>query len=708
MAKSAWGIELGTSSVKAVKLSGDGGGVSMESFTIVSLSDYGLGNGVSREDALAGALSSLRVSEGIKKGEQVFVSLTGQNTLGRIISLPPVPKDRVRETIQNEARSQIPIKLEEAVWDYQVIEDSEGEDELKVNLYAAKREVVQQLLDSCDSAGLQITGVQVAPLGIYNYIKYEFDDAVASSCVAIDIGADNTDVILIDGQKTYVRVVPVAGNEITKALRARFKLSVEDAEKLKRNAGKSKDAAAVFEAMKPPLKDMVGEIYRAVGFYKNQNEAANISKLVMMGNGSKLLNIKKFFEQQLQYEVHKVEAPQRVSLSRNVDPGEVQNTIQSLTVAIGLALQGLGVDGVNTINLLPPEYIEGKQTERLRVPFFVGGALALAGGVLALAMGVLATGGVQTTLQQAADADSVAKKETGDYKQLNNVGDDEAKARSLQNLAEGYFAELPARKGKADENGEAEELPAIRFSIPANVVPGLMMRAVDAAIAEAAAKSPQPVFRANQRPAPGSVQVNVLPQGDTNAAFTVLTEPAMVSLPGGDEANKNVWTATRTYNYQVYLAVALTDTGSADNAFNGLKRLLADGNDNEGLLKDHLTAALLGYLKSSRQLEGIAESDHKNIKFPKLSLGLFKGSAEVLDTKGIMSGKETTFASTPRDENGDPILGPDGKPLPPKNESRVAANYPYKFSVSFVRVTLVLDPVMPPVEKTEEPAARNN
>src|SRR5690606_37865121 len=98
----------------------------------------------------------------------------------------------------------------------------------------------------------QVTGIQVAPLGIYNYIKYELDDAISDCCVAIDIGADNTDVILIDGQKTYVRVVPVAGNDITKALRAKFKLAAEQAEKLKRNAAKSKDAAAVFEAMKPP------------------------------------------------------------------------------------------------------------------------------------------------------------------------------------------------------------------------------------------------------------------------------------------------------------------------------------------------------------------------------------------------------------------------------------------------------------------------
>lgn len=680
MAKSAWGIELGTSSVKAVKLSGDGGGVSLDTFTIVSLADYGLGGGVSRDDALAGALSSLRVSEGIKKGEQVYVSLTGQNTLGRIISLPPVPKDRVRETIQNEARSQIPIKLEEAVWDYQVIEESEGEDELKVNLYAAKKEVVQQLLDACDAAGLHVTGVQVAPLGIYNYIKYEFDDAVADSCVAIDIGADNTDVILIDGQKTYVRVVPVAGNEITKALRARFKLSVEDAEKLKRNAAKSKDAAAVFEAMKPPLKDMVGEIYRAVGFYKNQNESTNISKLVMMGNGSKLLNIKKFFEQQLQYEVHKVEAPQRVTLSRNVDPGEIQSTIQSLTVAIGLALQGLGVDGVNTINLLPPEYLIGKQTEALRLPFFVGGGLALAGGVIALLMGVLSTGGIAPALQSATDVKTQAEAAKKDFNDQQNVRDADTKARSMQNLTEGYFAELD-RKVK-DENGEMVDAPKQRFTIAANVVPGLMMRAVDTAIAEAAGKSRNQLFRANQRQAAGGQQFKgYLPQGDTNAAFMLETKPEMMALPGSDQ--RNIWTAPRVFTYQVYLASALDSGASQDSAFSELNRLLTD---DPGILKAHVEGALLGYLKASGQLKDIPEADHKNIKFPKMTLGLFKGTSELLEAKAVI--KEIMLQKGGRS---------DGAPR--------GVVFPWKFGISFVKVTVTLDPVMPPAEAPAEGAA---
>jgi Tfp pilus assembly PilM family ATPase len=119
MAKTAWGIELGTSSVKAVRITGDRGSATLEEVEILSLRDFGQVNSSAHDTATSAALADLRSRKGIRKGDQVFVSISGQNTLGRIISLPPVSDDRIRETILNEARSQIPIKLEEAVWDYQ-------------------------------------------------------------------------------------------------------------------------------------------------------------------------------------------------------------------------------------------------------------------------------------------------------------------------------------------------------------------------------------------------------------------------------------------------------------------------------------------------------------------------------------------------------------------------------------------------------------
>lgn len=689
MAKTAWGIELGTSSVKAVKLVADRGSATIEDIAIVALSDFGLGSGTSLEDARSGALNELRQSRGIKKGDQVIVSITGQNTLGRIISLPPVSKERVRETIENEAKSQIPIKLEEAVWDFQVIEDAGDEDELKVNLYAAKKEEVDKIVDCCENAGLQITGIQVAPLGIYNYIKYEMDDAVSDACVAIDIGADATEVVIIDGQKTYVRVLPVAGNDVTKALRARFKLSADDAEKLKRRAAKSKDAAAVFEAMKPPLKDMVGEIYRAVGFYKSQNEDANINQLVMMGNGSKLLNIKKFFEQQLQYQVHKVEAPARITPSRSVDPTELQENIQSLTVAIGLALQGCGVDGLNNVNLIPPSYLQGKALEKLRVPFFAGGGIAAAGGLVALLMAIFSTGGVSAVTTQAEAAAQRSKAQTGTFMAQQPAQDEEFKARSLLNVVQGVVLAIPATTTK-DKDGNEVPVPGRNINMRAASVPGVLMRGVEDGLAEYTLKrdksSDPRLYRANVKNSvaetPDALGVQFL-----NSAFWVVETPA---YQGDQDGVGGFMTMTRTYTYKVYVASELTSSIDEATAHNNVRSALA-ATATKGFVVEKLRAALIAELKASGQLEGMSDDRIAKLEFPNLEVVVNDKSSQALVSKpemmiaDVLQHSERPFQEGPRS-------------IKPRVE------LPTRFAVSEIRITLRLDPIAPPAESAEEPA----
>ena len=678
MAKTAWGIELGTSSVKAVRLSGDRGGVSLEDVSIVSLSDFGLGAGTSQEDATAGALNDLRAGKGIKKGDEVYVSISGQNTLGRIISLPPVAKERVRETIENEARSQIPIKLEEAVWDFQIIEDGDP-DELRVNLYAAKKDVVDQLVDICDMAGLQITGIQVAPLGIYNYIKYEMDDGVSDACVAIDIGADNTDVVILDGQKTYVRVVPVAGNDITKALRARFKLSADDAEKLKRRAHKSKDAAAVFEAMKPPLKDMVGEIYRAVGFYKSQHDEANINQLVMMGNGSKLLNIKKFFEQQLQFQVHKVDTPVRIALARSVDPTEVQNNIQSLTVAIGLALQGLSLDEVNSINLIPPEYLAGQALAKMRTPFFAAGGIAAAGGVIALLLAIFSTSGVSTIVSTAESEKTAADQRDAAVSDLRPDEELLHKAYSFQNVVEGVIGTYqPPKDEDADDEDPAP--PARNLTFRSDLLPGLITKATHSALVKYAGDSPRtPVFYANF--AKGTPE-NGGPLSNNASSLHVRTE---TGWEGMDEGQGGYYVATREFTYRVWIASVLTNSIDKSDAFNAIKDKLGDEDD--GLLVAALRQAIIDELIATGQ---VSEEEAKrvnlksavNIEFGDISNAEF--GAEQLTLSNIV---QTNNVQVVKD--GRPVRAPRER-----NETKVG--------VSEIRIDVKLGAVTPPASDDDE------
>ena len=168
----------------------------------------------------------------------------------KFIKLPPVEKKRIPDIVKFEARQQIPFALEEVVWAYQQIggDDEEGGDEdftmAEVGLFAMKRDQINRAILPFTVAGIEVDIVQMGPIALYNFITLRPAQGVAASkdsVVLLDIGADNTDLIITDGTRIWQRNVPIGGNHFTRALTKELKLTFAKAEHLKRNATKAPD-----------------------------------------------------------------------------------------------------------------------------------------------------------------------------------------------------------------------------------------------------------------------------------------------------------------------------------------------------------------------------------------------------------------------------------------------------------------------------------
>ena len=94
----------------------------------------------------------------------------------------------------------------------------------------------------------------------------------------IDLGAENTDLIIAEGESIWMRSIPIGGNNFTEALVKAFKLNFEKAEELKRNAATSKYARQIFQAMRPIFADLVAEIQRSIGFYASVHRDSRIEQ----------------------------------------------------------------------------------------------------------------------------------------------------------------------------------------------------------------------------------------------------------------------------------------------------------------------------------------------------------------------------------------------------------------------------------------------
>ncbi len=364
--KAAWGIDVGRSSLKAVKVEKVKGRLEVVDLELVEFEQQD-SEEVDREEQVREVLGRLKARKGIKN-DPVFISIPGHGTFNRSVSLPPVDAKQVPEMVRWEAQQQIPFPIDEVIWDYQKIEGGEEFGELEINLFAVKKEVVNNFLANLQATEIEIGGVQIAPLALYNFVMY--DQEPTGAWVVIDMGAEYSDLVILSGSRMWIRNLQIAGNDITKAIQSKFQIPFGEAEKLKVKAGKSKQAQKIFQVMKPILKDLVGEIHRSIGYYKSQQADIRFEKILVMGNATKLVGFKRFFRDNLpEYKIELLGQLNRIAVSNKVNVNLLTTNLASFSIALGLAIQAVG-EAANNIVLLP-ESIRSERELAKKRPLYI-------------------------------------------------------------------------------------------------------------------------------------------------------------------------------------------------------------------------------------------------------------------------------------------------------------------------------------------------
>lgn len=372
--KQVWGIDLGQCALKALCLRSIGEKVEVAHHVYIEHERI-----LSQPDVDRQALIETAIKQFVEKHElskdALVVGVPGQHTLARFSKLPPVKLNKVPEIVKYEAQQQIPFDMDEVIWDYQVFTDA-ATGEMEVGIFAMRRELLRSHLSFLSTLNLEPAAVQASPLALYNTLKFEGLCATDAATVIVDIGAQNTDLIVAEGETLWTRNIPIGGNNFTEALLKTFKLSFRKAESLKRKAGTHKYARQIFQAMRPVFADLVAEIQRSLGFFTSSRRGVKLGRVVAMGSAFKLPGMVKFVQQNLGMEVVRPSTFQKLSLGDAANDEVLKDQLLSFGVAYGLALQGLGRSQI-TSNLLPPE-IAKQVIWRKKTPWFYGAAACLA------------------------------------------------------------------------------------------------------------------------------------------------------------------------------------------------------------------------------------------------------------------------------------------------------------------------------------------
>ncbi len=428
-----WGIDVGQCGLKAVKLRAaeEQGKVELMAFDFIEHPKI-----LSQPDAEADEIIKAALEKFVSRNEwqkdQFVIGVPGQQTFARFCKLPPVEQKKLPDLVKFEAAQQIPFSMDDVVWDYQVFQAKDSPD-VEVGIFAMRKDLIRKYLDHFEQLGVAPVAIQTIPSALYNFCKWDGQGAgETGATVLVDVGAQNTDLIIVEANSAWYRNIPLGGNTFTEALVKAFKLSFAKAEALKRTAADSKYARQVFQAMRPVFSDLVAEIQRSLGFYSSTHREVELKQVLACGNAFRLPGLQKYLENNLTLDsgVGKLESFNKMVANATSNAPNFTENLLSFGPAYGLAVQGLGMAPISA-NLLPPELARIALWNKKRYWFMAaaacfGAAAALPWMRISLDSAALASSGVKDdaaytervvkqTQQYQADF-STAQQDTGGKK----------------------------------------------------------------------------------------------------------------------------------------------------------------------------------------------------------------------------------------------------------------------------------------------------
>ncbi|MBW3625299.1 MAG: pilus assembly protein PilM [Armatimonadetes bacterium] len=230
------GLDIGTAFIKAVEMRPARGKSHVAALGIAPTPPNTFtGDVISDPVTLGTAIKKLLQESGIG-ARKVVASVSGQtNFVIRILPVPAMTDKELVESMRWEVERHVPFRPEDTIQDYVRLPSFNGNgegSEMNVLLVVGQKQMIDAYTQTLFFAGLTPAALDVEPLSLLRTIPL---GEVREHCLAtVNIGASKTDVGIFDkGVLVYPRSIPVAGNNLTRAVADTLGLPTEQAERMK-------------------------------------------------------------------------------------------------------------------------------------------------------------------------------------------------------------------------------------------------------------------------------------------------------------------------------------------------------------------------------------------------------------------------------------------------------------------------------------------
>jgi len=343
--KNLVGLDIGSSSVKAVELSKKGSALQLLNMGFENLQTDTIVDGQIMElNNVSNVISNIFNEHQIKT-PRVAAGVSGHSVIVKNIVLPAMSQEELQESFSWHAEEHIPFDIADVNLDYELT--SKSSESLHVLMAACKSDKIANVKQAIQLAGKQPVIIDVDAFALQNCYEVNYQPKAGEIVALLNIGAATMNINILNGTRSvFARDASVGGSHYTSLLQKELGLSFEQAEGVKRGMPVPEGIEArPIQPIIETVSDILAlEVKKTIDFYRATAAEGDttIQKILVAGGGSKLPGLAEFLSRRFEIPVEVFNPFRQIEVdSKKFDPDYMREIIPEMAVAVGLALRGV-------------------------------------------------------------------------------------------------------------------------------------------------------------------------------------------------------------------------------------------------------------------------------------------------------------------------------------------------------------------------------
>ena len=338
--KDVFGLDIGSSSVKAIQLYRENDGYRIVAAGCVKIEHEGSDDRIKDNNLVKAVRKCVKGAR--LKTKYAVCGVCGQEVAARRFKFPILQKDEIANSVLFEAEQVCPFESGRYVVDYQVTDTVTNQNEKNHQtigvLTAATPYAIGFKTQLARSGSLKCVLMDVDGLALLNCLAACEKPKKGQTTAILDIGSMYTNLAVLSSDGTpFVRDIPHGGDSMIEHIKNRFNLSSEVVQDILWNSGqKTKESRDLIEGASSTL---IADISRTLNYIEIQ-EAEKVDKILICGGLAYANGFVELLKNKLKQEIALWNPLTNMRYGSGV-PGIdiIKNQGSSLALAAGLAMR---------------------------------------------------------------------------------------------------------------------------------------------------------------------------------------------------------------------------------------------------------------------------------------------------------------------------------------------------------------------------------